>query len=32
MLRRLQKGIAVGRDGIPSEVWKYGGEGLMEWI
>ncbi|KAL6431964.1 hypothetical protein ACFW04_007414 [Cataglyphis niger] len=28
----LRGGGAVGADGIPAEVWKYGGENMEEWI
>jgi len=28
----LKVGKAMGVDGIPNEVWKYGGEELEEWI
>lgn len=27
VMRRLKDGKAVGSDGIPNEVWKYGGGG-----
>lgn len=26
MVRKLKNGQAMGRDGIPNEVWKYGGD------
>ncbi|KAL6419709.1 hypothetical protein ACFW04_013673 [Cataglyphis niger] len=29
---RLKDNKAVGTDGIPAEVWKYGGENMEEWI
>ena len=28
-MRRMKDGKATGEDGIPSEVWKYGGEELV---
>lgn len=30
-IRSLKDGKAAGCDGIPGEVWKYGGEEMMEW-
>jgi len=30
-IRRLGKGKASGIDGIPGEVWKYGGEEIERW-
>ena len=32
VLRRLKDGKAVGTDKIPSEVWKYGGEEVENWV
>ncbi|KAL6419218.1 hypothetical protein ACFW04_011519 [Cataglyphis niger] len=32
VMGRLKDNKAVGADGIPSEVWKYGGENVEEWI
>lgn len=29
---RMKDGKAEGADGIPGEVWKYGGEEMEEWI
>ncbi|XP_046145405.1 vicilin-like seed storage protein At2g18540 [Osmia bicornis bicornis] len=29
---KLKDGKAVGGDGIPNEVWKYGGEEVSKWI
>lgn len=31
MIRRLKDGKAGGYDGIPGEVWKYGGKDLVNW-
>ncbi|XP_071576419.1 uncharacterized protein [Temnothorax nylanderi] len=28
----MKEGKAAGIDGIPSEVWKHGGEELEEWV
>lgn len=28
----LKDGKAVGGDGIPGKVWKYGGERLVNWF
>lgn len=30
-IRRLKNGKAGGYDGIPGEVWKYGGKDLIDW-
>lgn len=30
--RNIKVGKTTGRDGIPGEVWKYGGEELEEWV
>lgn len=30
-VRSLKDGKTVGCDGIPEEVWKYGGEDVIEW-
>jgi len=30
-IRRLKDGKAAGYDRIPGEVWKYGGEDLVDW-
>ncbi|KAL6421353.1 hypothetical protein ACFW04_014690 [Cataglyphis niger] len=32
VIGRLKDNKAVGVDGIPAEVWKYGGENVEEWI
>ncbi|KAL6417577.1 hypothetical protein ACFW04_012648 [Cataglyphis niger] len=32
VIGRLKDNKAVGADGIPSEVWKYGGKNVEEWI
>lgn len=32
ILGKMKKGKAAGEDGIPSEVWKYGGERIEEWV
>ncbi|KAL6418371.1 hypothetical protein ACFW04_012171 [Cataglyphis niger] len=32
VIGRLKDNKAVGTDGIPEEVWKYGGENVKEWI
>ncbi|KAL6433514.1 hypothetical protein ACFW04_006544 [Cataglyphis niger] len=32
VIGRLKDNKAVGTDGIPAEVWKYGGENMEEWI
>ncbi|KAL6416395.1 hypothetical protein ACFW04_013523 [Cataglyphis niger] len=32
LIGRLKDNKAVGADGIPAEVWKYGGENVEEWI
>jgi len=29
---KLKDGKAMGMDGIPNEVWRYGGEGTEEWV
>ncbi|KMQ82464.1 axoneme-associated protein [Lasius niger] len=31
-IRRARDGKAMGRDEIPSEAWKYGGEEVERWI
>ena len=31
-IERIKERKAVGVDGIPGEVWKYGGEGIEEWV
>lgn len=30
-MRKVKDKKAMGRDGIPNEVWKYGGEEVREW-
>lgn len=30
-MRKVKDRKAMGRDGILNEVWKYGGEEVMEW-
>lgn len=30
--RTIKNGKAVGGDGIPGKVWKYGGEEVEEWV
>jgi len=32
ILRRVKDGKAMGVDGIPDEVWKYGGEKIEKWV
>lgn len=32
VMRCLKEGKAAGGDGIPGEVWKYGGRVVEEWI
>ncbi|XP_071577594.1 uncharacterized protein [Temnothorax nylanderi] len=32
VIRKLKTGKAIGSDGIPNEVWKFGGEDLVRWI
>jgi len=32
ILRKVKDGKALGVDGVPGEVWKYGGEGMEEWM
>lgn len=32
VVKRLKNGKAMGTDGIPAGVWKYGGEGIWEWV
>jgi len=29
---KIKEGKAAGIDGIPGEVWKFGGRGLEEWV
>lgn len=31
-IRRLKERKAMGVDGIPNEVWKYGGKDMKEWV
>jgi len=31
-IKKIKEGKALGRDGIPGEAWKHGGEPLEEWI
>lgn len=31
-IRMLKDGKAAGIDELPSEAWKYGGEGMEEWV
>lgn len=31
VMRKVKDKKAMGRDGIPNEVWKYGGEEVREW-
>lgn len=32
VIRKLKTGKAIGRDGIPNEAWKFGGEEIEKWI
>lgn len=32
IIEKQRKGKAAGGDGIPGEVWKYGGEGMEKWV
>lgn len=32
VIRKLKTGKAIGRDGIPNEAWKFGGEEMEKWI
>jgi len=32
VVREMKDGKDMGVDGIPNEVWKYGGAGMEEWI
>lgn len=32
VLKGLREGETVGMDEIQAEVWKYGGEGVEEWV
>lgn len=32
VIRKLKDRKALGGNGIPNEVWKYGGEEVEEWI
>lgn len=32
VIGRLKEGKAMGVDGIPNEVWRYGGEEIKEWV
>lgn len=32
VIKRLKEGKIGGIDGIPNEAWKYGGEGIEEWV
>lgn len=31
-INKVKVGKATGSDGIPGEVWKYGGDRLEEWL
>lgn len=31
VIGRVKKRKAMGIDGLPNEVWKYGGERMVEW-
>lgn len=31
-IKRLKDGKAAGLDGVPAEVWKYGGGRMKDWI
>lgn len=32
MMKKIKDGKAAGIDGVPAEVWKYGGEKMEEWL
>lgn len=32
VIGKLKERKAIGRDGVPNEIWKYGGEGMVEWV
>lgn len=32
VVEKLKKGKATGIDGVPNEVWKFGGERMEEWV
>lgn len=31
IIERFKKGKASEKDGVPNEVWKYGGERVVDW-
>ena len=32
VIKKLKTGKAIGKDGIPNEAWKYGGEEMERWV
>ncbi|XP_071568793.1 uncharacterized protein [Temnothorax nylanderi] len=32
VVKKLKTGKAISRDGIPNEVWKFGGEEMVRWV
>ncbi|KMQ82179.1 axoneme-associated protein [Lasius niger] len=32
VVKKLKKGKATGVDGVPNEVWKFGGKRMEEWV
>jgi len=31
IISKIKEGKAAGLDGLPGEIWKYGGEEMVEW-